>query len=157
MKNKEENINKESIESIKEFNEKQIEINIKIHICVLSMIIIINICLLIFIISYKYKIKEIKNKNDTNSSKLNTNTNNLTSLENLIYYKLVNLFSRNIKFSLLFNNSDEISSLKNSIKTLAKFENPHFNLIYSSFYDGFKSKDLLNSFQFFANNLFYKR
>ena len=85
MSEKNENMNKESILSIKEFRKKQIQTNIKIHIFVLIMIAIINIILIIFIISYKSKIRELKSKTNINSTNLTQGTYYIKSLESSLF------------------------------------------------------------------------
>ena len=85
MSEKNENMNKESILSIKEFREKQVQTNIKIHIFVLIIIAIINIILIIFIISYKSKIRELKSKTNINSTNLTQGTYYIKSLESSLF------------------------------------------------------------------------
>ena len=160
MKDVNENINQESIKSIKEFREKQIQTNIKIHIFVLAMIIFINICLIIFIISYKYKIKEITSRTKRSSSRISQGTYYLSSLENTLLHKVVNVFAMsanaygNIHFSFLFERSDEVQSVKNSINSYSKFEKPYLHLIYESNIDGDNSSLILNLIKYWTNIFF---
>ena len=159
MNEKNENMNQESIKSIKEFREKQIQTNIKIHIFVFIMIFLINICLIIFIIIYKYKIKQLTSKTQKNSSSISKGTYHLNSLENNLLHKVVNIFSMstnsygNIHFSFLFETSEEVQSVKNSIKSYSKFENPYLHLIYESNVDGDKTSTILNLIKFWTNIL----
>ena len=159
MNEKNENMNEESIKSLKEFREKQIQTNIKIHIFVFIMIFLINICLIIFIIIYKYKIRQLTSKTKKNSSSISQGTYYLNTLENSLLHKVVNIFSistnsyGNIHFSFLFETSEEVQSVKNSIKSYSKFENPYLHLIYESNVDGDKTSTILNLIKFWTNIL----
>ena len=159
MKVENKNMNTESIQSIKEYRQKQVQTNIKIHIFVLAMLIFINICLIIFIISYKYKIKQISSKTEKSSSRITHDTNYLASLENTLLHKVVNIFAMsanaygNIHFSFLFDNSEEVQSIKNSINRYSKFEKPYLHLIYESNIDGDNSPLILNLIKYWANIL----
>lgn len=159
MKVENKNMNTASIQSIKEYREKQVQTNIKIHIFVLAMLIFINICLIVFIISYKYKIKQISSKTEKSSSRITHDTNYLASLENTLLHKVVNIFAMsanaygNIHFSFLFDNSEEVQSIKNSINRYSKFEKPYLHLIYESNIDGDNSPLILNLIKYWANIL----
>ena len=153
-------MNKESIKSIKEFREKQVQTNIKIHVFFLLIIICINICLIIFIISFKIKIKQLTSKTKKNSSNLSQNTHYLKSLENSLSHKVVNILAvsanayGNLHFSFLFENSDEVQSIKNSIISYIKFEIPYLHLIYDSNIDSDNSSAILNLIKYWPNVLF---
>lgn len=153
------NMNQESIKSIKEFREKQVQANIKIYIFVLVLLILINFCLIFFIVSYKYKIKQISSKTQVNSSNITQGTNYLNSLENNLLHKVVNIFATsanaygNIHFSFLFDNSEEVQSIKDSINRYAQFEKPYLHLIYESNVDGENSSIILNLIKYWANIL----
>ena len=159
MTEENENMNPESIKSIKEFREKQIQTNIKIHIFVLTMVIFINICLIVFIFSYKYKIKQITSSTQKNSSRISQGTYYLSSLENTLKHKIVNVFAMsanaygNMHFSFLFEHSEEVQSIKNSINSYSKFKNPYMHLIYESNIDGDNSSIILNLIKYWANIL----
>ena len=159
MEEKNANMNSESIKSIKEFREKQIQSNIKIHIFVLIMVLIIDICLIIFVITYKYKIKQLTSKTQNNSSKISQGTYYLNSLEKSLIHKVINVFATstngygNIHFSFLLETSEEVQSLKNSIHSYSKFEKPHLHLIYESNVDGDKTSIILNLIKFWTNIL----
>ena len=159
MTEENENMNPESIKSIKEFREKQIQTNIKIHIFVLTMVIFINICLIAFIISYKYKIKQISSSTKRSSSRISKGTYYLSSLENTLLHKVVNVFAMsanaygNIHFSFLFEHSEEVQSIKNSINSYSKFEKPYLHLIYESNIDEDNSSVILNLIKYWANIL----
>lgn len=154
------NMNTESIKSIKEFHEKQVKTNIRIHIFFLSMIIFINICLIIFIISYKYKINQISSKNKRNTSNITKDKNYISTIESDLSYKMVNIFAMsfnsygNVHFSFLFDNSDEVQSLKNRISSFALFSNPYMHLIYESNIDGDKTSVVMNIIRYWTNLLF---
>ena len=70
MEKNKENMNQESIKTLKEFHKKRINNNIKLHKIFLSMTILINIILIIFIISYKTKIHDMQIKSQGNTSHL---------------------------------------------------------------------------------------
>ena len=160
MSEKNENMNKESILSIKEFREKQVQTNIKIYILVLIMIAIINIILIIFIISYKSKIRELKSKTNINSTNLTQGTYYIKSLESSLFHKMVNILAINSNaygtphFSFLFDTSEEVQSIKNSIKSYTGFQAPYLHLIYESNIDNEHSSMLLNLIKYWANFLF---
>jgi hypothetical protein len=160
MKEENESINKESIKSLKEFREKQVQNNIKIHIFFLLIIICINICLLIFIISFKIKIKHLTSKTKKSSSNLSQNRHYLASLESSLSHKVVNILAvslnslGNLHFSFLFENSDEVQSVKNSIISYIKFEIPFLHLIYGSNIDTDNSSVILKLIRYWPNLLF---
>ena len=160
MKEENEKINKESIKSIKEFREKQVQTNIKIHVFFFLIIICINICLIIFIISFKIKIRQLTSKTKKNSSNLSQNTHHLKSLENSLSHKVVNILAvsandyGNLHFSFLFENSDEVQSIKNSIISYTKYKIPYLHLIYSSNIDSDNSSAILNLIKYLTNLLF---
>ena len=160
MEEENESMNKESIKSIKEYREKQVQNNIKIHVFFLLIIICINICLIIFIITFKIKIKQLTSKTKKSSSNLSQNTYHLKSLENSLSHKVVNILAvsanayGNLHFSFLFENSDEVQSIKNSIISYTKFEIPYLHLIYSSNIDSDNSSSILNLIRYWPNLLF---
>ena len=154
------NMNQESIKSIKEFREKQVKTNIRIHLVFLGLIIFINICLIIFIISYKYKIRQISAKSNENSKQITGQTNYLSSLENSLSHKIVNLFAMsfnmygNAHFSFLFETSEEVQSIKNTLSSFSSFSQPFIHLLYESNMDGDSSKAILNLIKYWTNILF---
>jgi len=160
MKDKNESINQESIKSLKEFREKQIQSNIKIHIFFLLIIICINICLLIFIISFKIKIKQVTSKTKQSSSNLSKNTHYLSSLGNSLSHKVVNILAvsansyGNLHFSFLFEKSEEVQSIKNSIISYTKFEILYLHLIYGSNIDSDNTSVIMNLIKYWSNLLF---
>ena len=160
MKEENESMNKESIKLIKEFHEKQVQTNIKIHVFFLLIIICINICLSIFIISFKVKIKQLTSKTKKSSSNLSQNTHYLTSLANSLSHKVVNILAvsanayGNMHFSFLFENSDEVQSIKNSIISYIKFEIPYLHLIYGSNIDSDNTSVILHLIRYWPNLLF---
>ena len=66
--NKNENMNKESINAMKDFQKKQIKTNILLHKIIIFFLICINSCILAFIILYKSKISKIIAKNSKSSN-----------------------------------------------------------------------------------------
>ena len=154
------NMNQESIKSIKEFREKQVKTNIRIHLVFLGLIIFINICLIIFIISYKYKIRQISAKSNENSKQITGQTNYLSSLENSLSHKIVNLFAMsfnmygNAHFSFLFETSEEVQSIKNTLSSFSSFSQPFIHLLYESNMDGDSSKAILNLIKYWTHILF---
>ena len=152
-------MNPESIKSLKEFRQKQIQSNIKYHIAFLIMIATINLCLLFFIITYKNKISEINEKSNQSTSLIKRNKQDILQNQNSIYHKLVNIFSismnmfGNPHFSFLFEKSEEVSMAKNFIADYAKINNPNLLLIYQSRSDSDDSKTLLHLIDFYPSIL----
>ena len=155
-----ENMNHESIKSIKEYREKQIQSNIRIHLIFLGIIFFINICLIIFIVSYKYKIRQISTKSIENSIKITGETNYLSNMESSLNHKIVNLFAQsfnlygNVHFSFLFENSQEVQSMKDTLRSFSLFSLPYLHLLYESNVDGDRTILLLNLIKYWTNILF---
>jgi hypothetical protein len=118
------NINEESINSLKDFRQKQIETNIKYHIIFIFLLILINIGLIIFIIFYKNKINSIKSKTNLYNSQLNSKDETLASTNNILMHKLVNIASLNeyglVRFSFIFEKSEEFKTIQNIIYDFRK-------------------------------------
>lgn len=113
------NINDESLNSLKDFRQKQISTNIKYHIVFIILLIIINIGLIVFIIFYKNKIKSIKSKNNTYHSQLDSQDQSLANANNILTHKLVNIAALNqyglVRFSFFFETSEEFKNIQNII------------------------------------------
>jgi len=159
MSEKNENMNKESILSIKEFRKKQIQTNIKIHIFVLIMMVIINTILIIFIIYYKSKVRELTSKTNINSVNLTQGTYYIKSLESSLLHKMVNILSSSSNiygtahFSFLLETSEEVQSIKDSIKSCIGFHNPQLIPAYESNIQDELSSTFLNSMKYWLEFL----
>ena len=84
------NINEESINSLKDFRQRQIASNIKYHIIFICLLIIINTGLSVFIVFYKSKINTIKSRTSSYHTQLNSADESLSSKNNILMHKLVN-------------------------------------------------------------------
>jgi hypothetical protein len=144
-----EKMNPESIKSLKEFRQKQIQSNIKYHIAFLIMIVTVNLCLLYFIILYKNKISEINLKSDQRTSLIKQNQKNISQNQTSIDHKLVNLFANsmnmfgNAHFSLIFEKSEEVRMVKNFITDYTKIAEPYLYLAYQGNNDSDETRILL--------------
>ena len=120
-------MNKESINSLKDFRQKQISTNIKYHIIFILFLIIIITGLSVFIIFYKSKINSVKSKNASYHSQLNSVDKSLSNKNNILMHKLVNIFSLNIegfplRYSFIFETSEEFKTIQNIIYDYIKKE-----------------------------------
>ena len=151
MEKNKENMNPESIKTLKEFHKKRINNNIKLHKIFLSMIILINIILIIFIIAYKTKIHDIQIKSQGNASVLKEKTNYKTSINDSILHKLVNIFTismnviGNYHFSMVFETSEEVNMVKSFISSSTDIKSPSLLLIYQDVADSDNSQKILES------------
>ena len=116
-RNKEENLNENSKEALKDFKMKQILMNILYHKIFLGLCILVNIGLFIFYIIYRDQLQEIellRNKYTRDYIKSDAFLNEQRST---IDHKLVNLISisrrKNILFAYSFVNKDEYEMVKN--------------------------------------------
>lgn len=113
------NINEESLNSLKDFNKKQILANIKYHKIFLAILFIINIGLTIFVIFYKLKINKIKSQTNSYTNQLNIDDEKLSNLNSILNHKIVNMASLNefglVRFSYIFETSDEFNTIKELI------------------------------------------
>ena len=157
---KNENMNPDSVKSLKEFREKQIKTNKKLHIIFLSMITIINICLINFIIMYKKKISQIKFISSIRSTTISKDQKAITFQQNSLYHKLINIFAvsynvyGNTHFSMLFEKSEEVNMVKNHIAEFSQIDNPILRFIYQGGSDTDNSKILLDSISYLEKSLF---
>ena len=154
MEKNKENMNPESIKTLKEFHKKRINNNIKLHKIFLSMTILINIILIIFIIAYKTKIHDIQIKSQGNASVLKEKTNYKTSINNSILHKLVNIFTismnffGNYHFSMVFETSEEVNMVKSFISSSTDIKSPSLLLIYQDVADSDDSQKILESIDY---------
>ena len=151
------NINKKSIKSLNEFNEKNIKSCIKFHKIFLSIIIIINLILIIFIAAYKSKISKIKLELNVNSSKRKSNY--ISTINDSVNHKLVNILVRSISplgnyhFSLIFENSEEVDIVKEMIRNYKQLKDIYLLLIYQGKNDSDESKKIFELIKFYSNIL----
>ena len=129
--NKNENMNNESINAMKDFQKKQIKTNILLHKIIIFFLICINSGILAFIILYKSKISKIIAKNSKSLNKFIEDKQMLNKKDTQINKKLVNIFSSlrsmSYYFSYIFETTEEINLMKNSIKEIYKDENITIN------------------------------
>lgn len=113
---KSDNINEESMNSLKDFRQKQISMNIKYHIIFICLLLIINIGLSVFIIFYKSKINSIKSRTTSYHSQLNSADESLSNTNNILMHKMVNIGALNqyglIRFSFIFTTSEEFKTIQ---------------------------------------------
>ena len=167
QKNKENNINEESKNELRNFRNNQINSNIKLHKLFLTLTILINIGLLFFIFFYKSKISEIKNLSNSHTSKINSQDSNLAYKKYSLDNKMVNIASLGafgtFRFSFIFENSQQFQHAKaiinNYRKELGEKVSTNINEIDCIFmYQGVSDSDYLSSFidkiSYFENLLF---
>ena len=114
------NMNEQSINSLKDFRQKQISTNIKYHKIFILLLIIIITGLSVFIIFYKSKINSLKLKNTSYHSQLNLADKSISNKNNILMHKLVNIDSLHkygfpLRYSFIFETSDEFNTIKNII------------------------------------------
>jgi len=148
------NINNESYQSLKKFRENQIKTNIKLHLVFILLVLIIDIGFLSFIFVYKNKLSSLKSKSTQNTSIINTNKDLLETNNNLIAHKVINIVAQmpdlTYRFSLIFQTSDQVQKMKNSIKDFYKDTKNmnldtnkfHMDFVYSAVMDGGEYKDM---------------
>ena len=153
IKSNKNNINEESKASIKEYIQKQIEINIKYHKIFFGLSVIINIGLITFIIFYKRKISLIKKLSSSHNNIIGSKDKELSSVHSSIDHKIVNMallfVGGNYKFSLIFQKGEEFNEIKNIVKDYKKeldkaqdISEPRVFFIYQGMLDS----DLFQSF-----------
>ena len=153
QKNKDNNINEESKNALRNFRKNRINSNIKLHKIFIILISLINIGLLFFIFFYKSKISEIKNLSNSHTSKINSEDTELVSAKTSIYRKMVNIasigFFGAFRFSLIFDKSEQFQHVKQIIynykKEIGKVNNfDDMEVIFM--YQGIKDSDYLTNF-----------
>ena len=118
------NINNESYQSLKNFRENQIKSNIKLHLIFILLIFIIDLGLLFFVFIYKSKLTSLKSKSTQNISLIDSNKDIINQNNNLIAHKVTNIVAQmpsfTYRFSLIFEKSEQVQKIKNSIKDYYK-------------------------------------
>ena len=156
---KNESMNKESVQSLRKFNLKQIQSNIRLHIIFLSIVIIVNICLIVFIIIYKNKISQIKLKSSKRHKIIDEGKKNITTFTNTIEHKIVNIFAismntyGNLHFSMLFDKSEEVKMAKKFVQEFTQIDEPTMILLYQGINDSDKTNVILSLISSFPNLL----
>ena len=158
------NINKESYKTLKEFRENQIKSNIVLHLIFIVLISIIDAGFLIFIFIFKLKISKIKSKSKENTSLIDKNQNLIEENNDSINHKIINIISQmptvTYRFSYMFQKSEQVQKLKNSIRDFYK-DIQYINLdikkfsikfIYSAIMEGDSYFDIESKINFNSNN-----
>ena len=160
------NINNDSYQSLKKFRENQIKSNIKLHLIFIFLILIIDIGFLLFIFVYKSKLSSLKSKSTQNTSLLDTNKDLIETNNNAIAHKLINIVAQmptfTYRFSLIFETSEQVQKIKNSIKDYYKetkntnldIDKFDMNFIYSAVMEGGNYEDMKNKIFDCDNNVF---
>ena len=155
------NINEESINSLKDFRRKQILTNIKFHKIFILLLLIINIGLTTFVIFYKNKIHNLKKSTNSYHTQLDSEDESLSNINSDLMHKLLNMQALNeyglIRFSFLFEKSDEFKTIQNIIydyrKDIEKVEIPeqfrHTYLLFQGLMDN--NDDFIDKVAYFAN------
>ena len=144
------NMNEQSINSLKDFRQKQISTNIKYHKIFILLLIIIITGLSVFIIFYKNKINSLKLKNTSYHSQLNLADKSISNKNNILMHKLVNIDSLHkygfpLRYSFIFETSDEFNTIKNIIydyiKEVLKLDVPFVSRNVFLLYQGLTDED----------------
>ena len=159
------NINEESINSLKDFRQKQISANIKLHIIFIFLLLIINAGLITFVIIYKKKIHNLKKTTSSYHNQLDTEDETLASTNSELMHKLLNMAALNeyglIRFSFLFEKSDEFKNIQSIIydyrKEVEKVNVPeqyrYTYLIFQGMMD--QNQDFIDKVAYFSNVAFF--
>ena len=150
-KNNNNNINEASLNSLKDFNKKQVSSNIRYHKIFIVLLFVINIGLTIFIIFYKLKINKIKSRTSSYTNQLNTNDEKLSNLNSILNHKIVNMACLNqfglVRFSYIFETSEEFNTIKDIIyeykekveNIKIKLENRNIFLLFQGLSDDYEN------------------
>ena len=145
------NINETSLNSLKDFNKKQVSTNIRYHKIFIVLLFVINIGLAIFITFYKLKINKIKSRTNSYTTQLNTGDEKLSNLNSILNHKIVNIACLNqfglVKFSYIFETSEEFNTIKDIIyeykqeneNMIIKLENRNIFLLFQGLSDNYEN------------------
>ena len=145
------NINEASLNSLKDFNKKQVSSNIRYHKIFIVLLFVINIGLAIFITFYKLKINKIKSRTNSYTTQLNTDDEKLSNLNSILNHKIVNIACLNqfglVKFSYIFETSEEFNTIKDIIyeykqeneNMIIKLENRNIFLLFQGLSDNYEN------------------
>ena len=156
---KNENMNQNSVASIKEFKEKNIQSNICLHKIFIILLAIINIPLIIFLIIYKMELSKINQKISFDRSTISLLEKKIKSTNTLANKKVVNVVSQTKKgyITYLFETSEEVKAVKNLI--LSKKNIPNINIkmqmIFQGHFDGDDFKDVISKERPFNKNILF--
>jgi hypothetical protein len=130
------NINEESYNNLKNFRENQIKTNIRLHLLFIFLLVIVDLGLIFFIIIYKTKISNIKSRSSKDTSIINNNQDIIEKNNNLITKKFLNLIALSpssiYRFSLILEKSSQVQKIKNSISSFYK-DTKNMNLDINKF------------------------
>lgn len=157
-----ENIDEQSIESIKNYHAKRIKQNICLHKVCLIMLVTINIGLLIFAILYKKQISDIKTMRAKNFTNFDVYENLIFQKSKLMDKKVMNILANNINgkahFSYLIENTDDLILIKNFIIDFYKEKGKNYDindfrcdLLYQEYVDGVLFENIFDNIQYYDN------
>lgn len=169
--NKNENINNQSEQSLKEFNKKRTLSNIRLHKFIILILSLTALLFFIFIIIYQKKIKEIRIISGEYSTQLGNDYKSIHSNDLSYSNKLVNIAARSsrgkFRFSMLFETCEEVEMVQNFILekyrqeklnqkltqkySLDKENLPNMFMMYESGVDGDYIDDIIENCQYREN------
>lgn len=159
---KNENIDEQSIELIKDYHTKRIKQNICLHKVCLIMLVIINIGLLVFAILYKKQISDIRTMSSKNSTNFEVYEDLISQKRKLIDKKVLNILANNfngkVHFSYLIDNSDDFLFIKNLIIEFYKDKGKNYDIdkvtcifLYQQYIDGVMFENVIDNIEYFDN------
>ena len=161
MKNNE-NIDEQSIESLKEYQAKRIKQNICLHKVCLIMLFFINLGLLIFAILYKKQISTIRIIGRKNLTNFEEHENFISQRSLLNDKKIMRILARSyfgkFHFSYLIENSEDLNLIKNLIVEFYKEKGKNYDInrisceiIYQNYVDGVTFENVMEVIEFYNN------
>ena len=153
------NISDESINTMKEFRQKQINTNIKLHKIFLILILFINIGLTVFIIIYKRKISEIKSRSSNDSDSINSDRDVINKRNTEIEHKIVNVMAYSYNglfhFSFILETKSEVDMVKKSLFDFYHEKNININTDNINMYFRYQGSIDGDSFSVFKEGINY--
>lgn len=153
-----ENINQESLSSIKDLQKRNIKSNICLHKFCLYFLVIINGFLITFIILYKSKLSEVNSQLNLHKNELSHYEQKLENQKRTTDKKIINVVSQTPLgyFSYIFDNCEEANMIKSLIikkSNHKNINNINFSFLFAGYVESHNFKHTIEDLSFSSNIL----